>query len=69
MERDHGQAADGNACGSRRRFWRGLRVNATHSAIGGVLIAATGFSPEEWFACIVEHLYSPNNHSARDLRW
>jgi hypothetical protein len=32
------------------RLWRALREHATHWAVGGLLIAATGFAPEEWFA-------------------
>jgi adenylate cyclase len=42
-------------------FWHSLREHATHWAVGGVLIAATGFAPEEWFARTVEHLHLPEN--------
>src|SRR6185437_5463566 len=41
--------------------WHALREHATHWVIGGVLIAATGFAPEEWFARTVEHLHIPEN--------
>src|SRR5689334_2434580 len=42
-------------------FWHSLRDHATHWAVGGILIAATGFAPEEWFARTVEHLHLPEN--------
>ena len=43
------------------RLWDALREHATHWVIGGVLIAATGFAPEEWLARTVEHLHVPEN--------
>jgi adenylate cyclase len=43
----------------RPPFWHALREHATHWVIGGALIAATGFAPEEWFARTVEHLQIP----------
>ena len=45
----------------RRPHWHVLREHATHWVVGGVLIAATGFAPEEWFARTVEHLHLPEN--------
>ena len=33
-----------------KSFWHGVREHAIHWLIGGVLLAATGFAPEEWFA-------------------
>jgi adenylate cyclase len=42
-------------------FWHALREHATHWVVGGVLIAATGFAPEEWFARTVERLHIPEN--------
>jgi adenylate cyclase len=43
------------------RVWHALREHATHWVVGGALIAATGFAPEEWFARTVEHLHIPEN--------
>jgi TolB-like protein len=49
------------AHGPGAKLWHALREHATHWVIGGVLIAATGFAPEEWFARTVEQLNLPEN--------
>ena len=46
---------------SRSHVWHALREHATNWAVGGALIAATGFAPEEWFARTVERLHIPEN--------
>ncbi|MGA3397976.1 MAG: hypothetical protein ABSC95_02050 [Acetobacteraceae bacterium] len=43
------------------RVWHALREHATHWAIGGVLIAATGLAPEEWLARALDDLRIPGN--------
>ena len=47
--------------GTATRVWHALREHATHWVIGGVLLAATGFAPEEWFAHTVHGLRIPEN--------
>ena len=44
-----------------KRFWYRLREHATHWVIGGILLALTGFAPEEWFAHTVRDLHIPEN--------
>ena len=38
-------------------IWPTIREHATHWVIGGALLAATGFAPEEWFAHTVHGLH------------
>ena len=39
--------------------WHVLREQATHWVIGGILLALTGFAPEEWLAHAVHGLHIP----------
>jgi hypothetical protein len=38
-----------------------VREHATHWVIGGTLLAATGFAPEDWLAHTVHGLHIPDN--------
>ncbi len=44
-----------------RPVWHALREHATFWVIGGMLLAVTGFAPEEWLARAVEGLHVPDN--------
>lgn len=44
-----------------RKLWHGLREHATHWVIGGILLALTGFAPEEWLAHTVHGLHIPES--------
>jgi adenylate cyclase len=44
-----------------RHVWRAISEHATHWVVGGVLLAATGFAPEEWFAQTVHGLHIPES--------
>jgi adenylate cyclase len=44
----------------RKGVWEHVREHATHWAIGGVLIALTGFAPEEWLGHALDGLRIPS---------
>ncbi|HTW72415.1 MAG TPA: tetratricopeptide repeat protein [Acetobacteraceae bacterium] len=59
--------------GAGARAWHAVREHATHWAVGGILLAATGFAPEEWFARAVDRLHISEDtlhlwHVGVDLR-
>jgi adenylate cyclase len=54
--RHHGGMGESSA-----RLWHRVREHATHWVIGGVLLAATGFAPEEWLARTVHGLHVPED--------
>ena len=41
------------------RFWHTAREHVTHWLVGSVLLAATGFAPEEWLAHAVHEPHIP----------
>ncbi len=43
----------------RRPLWHSAREFATHWLVGGVILAATGFVPEEWLARVMSGLRVP----------
>lgn len=64
-ERMNKAAGGADEKGHRPDTWVGrsahfVREKATDGMLGGVLIAATGLSPEHWFAHAFEHLHLPD---------
>lgn len=61
MPHDDAPAASSQAHGAGHRFWHALREHATHWAVGGAILALTGFAPEEWLARTVDAMHLPAN--------